>query len=248
MRAWALAALDLVFPALCPLCQVALGAGRRDPLCGPCWSGIERIAPPCCDACGRPFLGFERGPSVGQGAAPRATGRCGTCRHDPPRFDYARAAGVYAGALKDALHALKFAGKRGLAAPLGDLILAQCVDVVSADVTALIPVPLGRARRRARGFNQAALVAERVGRALAVPVRARWLARLTETRPQSELSGSERRENVHHAFVASTAAAGRHVIVVDDVLTTGATAGDCARALRAAGAARVGVLTVARVL
>ena len=112
----------------------------------------------------------------------------------------------------------------------------------------IVPVPLHRARERERGFNQAALLARRIGRRLAVPTRPRWLARIRPTRPQSELSAGERRANVRGAFRASRRVAGRHVLVVDDILTTGATVDACARALRDAGAQRVGVLTVARVL
>src|SRR5207237_6401269 len=98
-----------------------------------------------------------------------------------------------------------------------------------------------------RGFNQAALLAERLARVLGVPLRQRWLARTRATVPQTALSATERRVNVRGAFVASTSAAGADVVLVDDVLTTGATAAECARALRAAGARSVGVLTVARV-
>ena len=111
-----------------------------------------------------------------------------------------------------------------------------------------MPVPLARGRERERGFNQAALVAERLALALGVPLRARWLVRARATRPQTDLGAAERRANVRGAFAADTSVAGRHVVVVDDVLTTGATAAECARTLRAAGAARVGVLAVARVL
>jgi ComF family protein len=115
-------------------------------------------------------------------------------------------------------------------------------------VTAVVPVPLARARERARGYNQAALLAERIADGLRVPLRPRWLARVRDTPAQSDLTAAERRANVRRAFAASPAVRGAHVVVVDDVLTTGATVSECARALRAAGAAAVGVLTVARVL
>ena len=149
--------------------------------------------------------------------------------------------------VRDALHAFKFEGRRALARPLAALVLEQWAPVIGADVAALVPVPLGRARERERGFNQAALLAERVAAGLGVPLRSRWLVRARATRPQSDLGAAERRANVRGAFAAATAAAGHHVVVVDDVLTTGATVEECARALRVAGAARVGVLTVARV-
>lgn len=240
MRSWAVAALDLLYPAICPACGGSLAAGRRDPLCGACWTGILRLAPPWCSTCGVPVVTFDR-------STPPA-GPCPTCRAEPPPFDYARAAAHYSGPLRDALPALKFHGKRALARPLAELLIEQCAGALPAGIDAVIPVPLAPARERARGFNQAALIAEPVARALGIPLRPRWLARARATLPQSDLGAAERRANVRNAFQAAPAVAGRHVMVVDDVLTTGATAGECARALRVAGAQRIGVLTVARVV
>ncbi|HEU5194969.1 MAG TPA: ComF family protein [Methylomirabilota bacterium] len=237
MRAWALAALDLVFPALCPVCEATLAGDRRDPLCGGCWDALPRLGPPACSRCGLPS------PALG------AAGLCGGCAQEPPAWDWARAAAAYEGVARDALHAFKFHGKRALARPLGALLLEQWGGALAgAGIDALVPVPLGRARERERGFNQSALVAERVAVGLGVPLRPRWLARARATRPQTDLGAAERRANVRGAFAADTAVAGRHVALVDDVLTTGATAAECARMLRSAGAERVGVLTVARVL
>jgi ComF family protein len=239
MHPWALAALDLVFPALCPVCAAPLAEGRRDPLCGPCWAAIPRIGPPWCDRCGLPFR------TLSPVAPPPAT--CGACRADPPAWDWARAGAEYAGVVREAIHAFKFEGHRALARPLAALVLEQSGGWRGAGVAALVPVPLARAREQERGFNQAALVAERLAAGLRLPVRPRWLSRVRATEAQSDLGATERRVNVRGAFAAGPAVAGRHVVVVDDVLTTGATAAECARALRAAGAARVGVLTVARV-
>ena len=243
MRAWAVAALDLVFPALCPVCVAPLGSGRRDPLCGACWTAIERVAPPVCDVCGLPFheLRAARDAAVGR------AGRCGECAVAPPAFDWARAGGVYAGALREAIQRLKFARKPALARPLGDLLLEQWAAWLPG-LDAVIPVPLARARERERGFNQAALLAERLARGLGTRVESRWLARRHDTAPQTDLDAAERRLNVRGAFLASGAVARRDVALVDDVLTTGATASECARVLRGAGARTVGVLTVARVL
>lgn len=174
--------------------------------------------------------------------------RCLECRIDPPAFERARAAGVYTGPLREALHAFKFHGKRALARPLAELIHEQCAPVLASGADALVPVPLARARLRERGFNQADLVADRLGALCGLPVRRRWLARVRETAPQTALAAAERRGNVRNAFLAERRAAGRHVILVDDVLTTGATCQESARALREAGARRVDVVTVARVL
>lgn len=241
MRGWAVAALDLVFPARCPVCGATLGAGRRDPLCGACWDAIDRIVPPVCARCGLPFPTFDPAPGI-------AMETCEPCRRETPPFDAARAATVFAGPLRDAVHALKFRGARGLARPLAGLVLDSPAAAMLDGVDALVPVPLAPARQRERGFNQATLIAEALGRARGVPVRPRWLRRQRPTMAQTDLTAAERRRNVAGAFAAPAAVADRHLVVVDDVFTTGATVAECARALRSAGARRVGVLTVARVL
>jgi ComF family protein len=243
LGAWATAALDLVFPALCPVCEATLAERRRDPLCGACWDRIARIAPPCCDRCGLPWR-----TSIPLATfVPTVPPVCGACRIEPPGWDWARAGAAYEGVVRDAIHALKFGGKRALARPLAQLIGEQWPPL-ARDVVALVPVPLGRPRERERGFNQAALLAERLAHDLGVAVRPRWLKRLRDTQPQSDLGAAERQANVRGAFEARPEVAGHHVVVVDDVLTTGATVAECARALRAAGAARIGVVAVARVL
>ena len=241
MNAWATATLDLLYPVRCPVCDGTLDAGRRDPLCGPCFAAVERVEPPFCVRCGMPWPSFTP-------AAPVRPERCHTCAGAPPPFDYARAAGAYAGVLRDALHALKFGGRRALARPLSTLMLEQCSAVLGPHVDALVPVPLTPARERDRGFNQAMLLADHLAAASGLPVKPRWLRRWRGTRPQTELTAGERRANVAGAFAASPRVAGAHVIVIDDILTTGATVAECARTLRAAGARTVGVLAVARVL
>lgn len=239
--AWLSAAIDLVFPAICPVCDARLGAERRDPLCGACWAAITRLTPPWCERCGLPF------PTFAPRDALAAAGLCQACATEAPGFAWARAAAAYEGVVRDALHALKFGGRRAMARPLGDLVAETLGEAIPSGVEALVPVPLAAGRERDRGFNQAALLAERLGRRLAVRVETGWLRRTRATAPQTELTARERRANVRGAFSASPSVAGRAVAVVDDVLTTGATAAECARALRAAGARRVGVITVARV-
>jgi len=235
-RPWVTAALDLVFPPLCPLCDRMLGAGRRDPLCGACWEGLERIAPPWCRCCGAP-LGIE--------------GLCGACRIRRPRFAYARAALLYGDLVREAIHAFKFGGRGGLANPLGDLLAGLGLSALpGAAPDVLVPVPLHPRRARERGYNQALLLARRLERAWRVPVVADTLVRAVPTLPQADLDAAARRRNVRDAFAVRRPEriTGRHVVLVDDVLTTGATAGECARTLYRAGAAAVGVLTVARTL
>jgi ComF family protein len=241
---WIGALLDLVFPAFCPVCQRRLGDGRRDPLCGVCWERLDRITPPYCRRCGLPFA---RVPDRG-GALP-SIGLCGGCRRRRPPFTYARAAVRYGDVAREAVHALKFRGSRALAAPLGDLIAGMGADGLPfGPPDLLVPVPLYPRRERERGFNQALLLARRVGLAWNVPVCGDVLGRTRATRPQTELSAGARRANVHGAFVLRRPdrIRGRHVVLIDDVVTTGSTVGACARCLGRGGASTVGILTVAR--
>jgi ComF family protein len=246
-RGWVGALLDLVFPPFCPVCRRPLAAGRRDPLCRECWEGIERLAPPWCRTCGLE-LGRFAGAREPAGTEPGHV--CGPCRRRPPAFTYARAAARYGDIVREAVHGLKFRGRRALAAPLGDLVAEMgrsCLPVAEPDL--LVPVPLHPRRERERGFNQALLLARRLGRGWSVPVRTDVLARTVFTPPQTELSAEARRANVRAAFALRRPelVAGRHVVLVDDILTTGSTASACAARLREGGAATVGVLTVARV-
>jgi ComF family protein len=243
-RAWATALLDLVFPPSCPVCRRRPDQGRRDPLCGPCWEALERIAPPVCRICGLPLGQFTgREPVGGEGPT------CARCRRKRPAFTYARSATSYGDVAREAVHALKFGKQRALAAPLGDLVAALGTPDPPGAVI-VIPVPLHPRRERERGFNQSRLLADRVARAWKVPARADVLARTSDTRPQAELSAEARRANVKGAFALRRPAAvrDRHVVLVDDILTTGSTASACARCLLDGGAASVGILTVTRAL
>ena len=241
------ALVDLLLPPFCAVCDAPLRDGRRDPLCGACWGTIERVTPPLCAVCGLEIGRYRTTPTPADEPPPVA--RCGPCRTRPPAFTYARSAARYDDVVREALHAFKFGGRRALAGPLADLIAET--GLASLPVAApelLVPVPLFPGRERARGFNQSALLARRVGRAWGVPAHRDVLVRAVDTRAQTELTGRERRQNVRGAFRVRRpdTVAGRHVIVVDDILTTGSTAGACALALRHAGATTVGVLTVAR--
>ncbi len=241
-REWLAALVDLVFPPFCPICRGRLAEGRRDPLCGACWARLERIAGPVCRVCGLPLGSLSAAPLEGRS--------CGPCRLSPPAFRYARAAARYGDTVRQAVHALKFGGRRAMAAPLGDLLAGvDLAGLTPPGPDLAVPVPLYPGRERARGFNQAALLAARLGRVTGLPVDAGVLRRRRATAVQADLPAREREANVRGAFVVRRPerVAGRHVLLVDDVLTTGSTAGACAAALLEAGAATVGVLTVARV-
>jgi ComF family protein len=246
-RQWLTAAVDLVFPPFCPVCAARLGPGRRDPLCGACWDRLERIAPPCCRLCGLPFEAFAAGGVMSE-AAVLGGSLCGACRRQRPPWAYARAAARYGDCAREALHAFKFGGRRALAAPLGDLLaeLGPALPLTAVDV--VVPVPLHPRRERERGFTQSWLLARRLAAAWGLTARADVLARRVATAAQTELGAAARRLNVRDAFTVRRPelVAGRHVLLVDDILTTGATAAECVAALRSGGAATVGVVTVAR--
>jgi ComF family protein len=149
--------------------------------------------------------------------------------------------------VRRAVHDLKYRGIKERAALLAD-VLAQAIERRPLAVDILVPVPLAPARRRQRGFNQAELIAGSLGERLDWPVDPSLLVRVRETPQQIKRSAAERRENVADAFACPSpdAIMGRRVALVDDVMTTGATLGSCAEALKMAGAARVYGLVVAR--
>jgi ComF family protein len=179
---------------------------------------------------------------------PRAM--CPSCRRRPPgAVDSARSAGDYDGALREIIHAFKYDGRRTLAAPLGELLCGAAGDLLD-ETSCAVPVPLHPWRRLHRGFNQAADLAA----LLPIPVvHALWRRRMTS--PQTGLAAAARRRNVRGAFrlsprlrrsVIQSMIAGRNVVLVDDVRTTGATLNACAHVLKDAGAKEVRALTVAR--
>jgi ComF family protein len=173
--------------------------------------------------------------------APAIEGLCGACRKGEHAFDFARSALVFTHALREIVHHLKYADRVSLAKPLGNL-LKECLHREPFTGSLVIPVPLDRKRERERGFNQAELIASRLG----LTVNTRLLHRRKNTPSQTGLSRNERRRNLAGAFEVRGRVAGT-IIVVDDVYTTGSTMNEIARTLKRAGAERIEVLTVARV-
>jgi ComF family protein len=186
-----------------------------------------RLDPPFCVKCGEP--------------APAIEGLCGLCVKGEHIFDFARSALVFTDTLRGIIHHLKYSDRVSLANPLGD-ILRECLEREAFTGDLIIPVPLHRSRQRQRGYNQAELIAARLGG----PMDTRLLRRRKNTPSQTGLSRNERKRNLASAFEVRRKLTGK-VIVVDDVYTTGSTANEIARALKRAGAERVEVLTVARV-
>jgi ComF family protein len=236
--------VDAILPQHCYYCGRPIASTGQGRFCDRCWSLIRLITPPYCPCCGDPF----RSP-IALTYSPQY--RCGTCRTRPPHFDRARAIGRYEGPLRQAIHQLKYRGKLHLKQPLLRLALEHFDAHFPGTIfDAIIPVPLHRERLMQREFNQATVFAKGLAHHLHVPVLERLLVRVRSTRPQVELSGRERRQNVRQAFAVTDAVvlAGRQVLVVDDVFTTGATLGEIARTLKVAGATQVDVFALARVV
>jgi ComF family protein len=251
---------EALFPSKCLLCGdffEALGAptplekGRFETalagwLCTACQMDHEAIVSPLCPRCGLPFISPEVGDHL-----------CGDCRTRPGAFDRARAVGHYAGALKALILQFKFHGQVGLAQPLGRLLLDAFLHHWPAgDVDLILPVPLHQRRMRRRGYNQAYLLVRHWplwyealnGVPLACHIERDLLRRVRPTTPQTGLNRGERERNLNRAFALAgpLPAKGLRILLVDDVLTTGATVNACARMLSASGAGRVEVLTLAR--
>jgi ComF family protein len=220
------ALLDLVYPPRCAACGEPVQGGA---FCGVCAGAVDPV-PPGCARCGQP----------GPGAL------CGACQAAPPAFDAVRAGGLLGGPLADAIHALKYRNRPALARPLGAWLASRA----SLDgEAAIVSIPLARGRRIERGYDQAALLADHLARASGASRRRlrAVLRRVRETPPQVGRTREERARNVAGAFEAAGAALeGRDVVLVDDVVTTGATADAAAGALRRAGARSVVVVALAR--
>jgi ComF family protein len=194
-----------------------------------------------CEQCQRPLS--LAAPAPGEAAL------CGSCRQGETAFERLRSFGAYDNELRQLIVLLKYSGVRSLARPLGDWLavaLADCPWRGEADV--IVPVPLHPRRERARGYNQAELIARELARWLGKPVKTDWLARVKDTPSQTGLTPAQRIENVQGAFSARDKVDKARILLVDDVCTTGATLNACARALKRAGAESVQAVTVARVL
>jgi ComF family protein len=240
-----------LFPADCRICGEPLIRISRLPVCEACLDSIQPISGSFCSVCGeRIFSGYVLQDAGGEIL-------CGLCRRLGPPFAKAAAYGSYESGLRDLIHMLKYQGVRPAANVLGRMLAEAIADLEAGwapSSVLVIPVPLSSVKYRARGFNQADLI---VGKALKlIAAHERFalatdvLERTRDTQSQIGLTPHQRRVNMRGAFRVKdrTKLSGREVLLVDDVFTTGATASECARILRRAGAARVWVATVARTL
>ncbi len=231
-------AVDFALPPRCPACGTITPEPHR--FCFDCWQSLTFLGDPCCACCGLPF-------AYGDSA-----GLCGRCLAEPPPFQRLRAAVAYGEVARSVVLKLKYSGRPGLAETLARFMRRHLPELGGVEkAPLLVPVPLHRWRLWKRGYNQAALLASALARG-GLDVAPDLLRRVRATPPLKGLGRRERALTVRGAFRVTekgkAVLGGRPVILVDDVFTTGATAGACARALKRGGAASVAILCWARVV
>jgi len=221
--------LQIFYLSICPLCEQTSDTLYYAPLCTSCWNTIKRYTGPSCRICAMPFTSSY-------------SSICGKCLEMHPPFSEVLPYGLFEGALIEAIHQFKFNGIKRLSRPLSDLLLT--IDIPESD--GCVPVPLSIQGLRERGFNQSLLLARNIARQKKIPLLMDVLHKRKETPPQLGLSASKRRSNLKGAFQAIKSVQGKRLLLVDDVMTTGATVAECAKQLLKAGARQVIVLSIAR--
>ena len=237
-RAALRSALDAVLPPRCLKCGDILGG--ENALCSSCWQKLSWLSPPCCACCGQPFH-FESAPGS----------LCGACLIKRPTYARARAVFRYDDDSRDLILGFKHADRTELAPSLARWMARSGADLI-ADCALIVPVPLHWTRLAMRRFNQAGLLAQAIGKLSGRPVAPQALNRRRATRSQGHLGRLARRRNVQGAMAVTARLAPRvancRILLVDDVITTGATVETAAKALISAGAAAVDVLALAKVV
>lgn len=223
MNKWLKNIRSLLWPVLCALCGERAPDGRG--LCGGCRADMPRVATGC-ECCGTPL--------------PRAA-RCGRCLVKPPAFDSVQSLYLYEQPVVHLIHALKFDAKLHVARTLGSLLADRIAALPGARPELLLPVPMHPRRLRERGYNQALELARPLAKQLGVAVDITSCEKIRYIAPQATLSAGQRRRNIRGAFAVNGAVNAHHVAIVDDVMTTGATADELARTLKKAGVGRVDV-------
>jgi ComF family protein len=229
--------LDMLYPRNCIGCAKSAPETFRY-ICWDCWSDAVRVEPPFCDCCGDPVAG-----TIDHGYI------CFACAAETPSFDGARSAARYDGVVGEALRLLKYEKALWMAPDMAEL-LQNCMmaEFPHCEFDLVVPVPLHHVRRRDRGYNQSAVLARELGRRIGCKSPSSLLRRIRPTTTQTHLTASQRLSNVKNAFQCrkERRLIGRRVLLVDDVMTTGATVNACAKALKQGGAVSVHVVTVAR--
>lgn len=234
-------ALRFLIPSNCAACHTPLTDDPTPYFCSNCWHTIAVHHPSRCARCDLPFLSLA---ATSHNRHPI----CHSCRHHPPSYTKAWTLYPYLPPLQDAIHLFKYGGKVSLAVPLARLMIDRLPPLESINL--IIPVPLHIGRLREREFNQSLLLADQIGRHLNIPVSCADLVRTSPAPPQTTLPRKERLNNLRDAFTVPRpeSVAGKHILLIDDVFTTGATVNQCAKALRKAGSGDIFPLTLCRTM
>jgi competence protein ComFC len=237
-RDWINAGLSFLYPEICKLCGQNRARKDQGYVCDQCRSAVKFLEPPFCERCGLPYEGAITG-----------TFECGNCQDLKLHFHSARSAVVATEKILETIHLYKYSRALWFEPFLAGLLIERAHPVLAAGVwDAVVPVPLHSAKLREREFNQAERLSRRLSEATGIPVEASLVRRVVPTRTQTLLSREERLANMRNAFMAADGLnlSGKTLVLVDDVMTTGATTSACAKVLRQAGADKVCVWTVAR--
>lgn len=228
--------IRLFLPPACPLCAREMSGSRSGGLCDDCRNEIPPLPASRCPLCALPFA-CEDG----------STHLCESCTRSAPPFTEVTALGAYEGTLRHAVHRFKFQGQLNLDRPLGEM-LAEATGGLRNNLSPqlLVPVPLHPGRLRQRTYNQSLLLARELGRNLGIPVAPHLLLRRRPTPPQQGLTARVRKNNLQGAFTLQERLAGERILLVDDVMTTGATAAECTRTLLEGGGGEVAVAVLGR--
>jgi ComF family protein len=238
VKKWTNTGLGFVYPNVCQLCRTESG-GKADGFVGEsCQQSVKWIEPPFCQCCGLTFPGEIQ-----------TSFECANCTDRKFDFSFARSAALAKGPVLDAIHKYKYERALWVEPFLARLLITAAAPVlIGGQWDFIVPVPLHSVREREREFNQAQRLGACLSRATGIPLNAKFLRRIQPTPSQTRLRRDERLQNVRNAFagVRNLSLAGKKIIIVDDVFTTGATTNACAAILREAGASEVAVWTVAR--
>lgn len=221
--------LHILYPSHCPICKGNSDLFYYSPICSSCWAEIKRYTGPACSICAIPVTSEH-------------AITCGQCLKKRPPFSRVLTYGIYEGVLAEAIHQFKFYGLKRFARPLGRLL--SDLDIPRAD--GIIAVPLSAKGLRDRGFNQSLLLAKLIAREAKTPLLMDTLFKQRDTPPQIGLTSKERTSNLKGAFKVRGNIEGLSFLLVDDVITTGATVTECSKNLLEAGAKEVVVISLAR--
>lgn len=238
LKSWLESLGAFFYPEVCQICEEQRASSVEGYVCASCRQGVRFIQPPFCERCGLPCAG-----EVTTAFA------CGNCRSMELHFRFARAAVPFGGMVQTVIHRYKYQQALWFEPFLAGLLVSQAGPLLCRETwNMIVPVPLHSAKFREREFNQAERLARHLGQATHIPLNARLLRRVEATRTQTMLTPAQRVANVRNAFAVRSDGRleGARIVLVDDVLTTGATASACARVLRKAGAEEVCVWTVSR--